>query len=67
MSNERTILAIGRIERALSKLEQYRPPLAQSGATQTEASDLQIRHERLKSEAKTAIAQIDRLLSEGAG
>jgi hypothetical protein len=61
MTNERTILAIGRIERALSKLEQYRPPAAQSVD-----SDLQIRHERLKTEAQRALLDIDRLLAKGA-
>jgi hypothetical protein len=61
MSNDRNILAIGRIERALSKLELYRPPAAQSAD-----SDLQIRHERLKSEAQKALSDIDRLLAKEA-
>jgi hypothetical protein len=60
MSNERTILAIGRIERALSKLEQYRPPSPSSGA-----ENLQFKHDRLKTEARNTIAEIDRLLSGG--
>jgi hypothetical protein len=61
MSNERTILAIGRIERALSKLEQYRP-----SASQNVDNDLQIRHERLRAEAQRTISDIDRLLGKGA-
>jgi hypothetical protein len=61
MTNERNILAIGRIERALSKLEQYRPPATQAGD-----SDLQIRHERLKTEAQRALSDIDRLLAKEA-
>jgi hypothetical protein len=60
MSNERTILAIGRIERALSKLEQYRPPSPSSGA-----ENLQLKHDRFKTEVQNAIAEIDRLLIGG--
>lgn len=58
MSNERTILAIGRIERALAKLETYRP-LA-GGDTMP---DLRAKHDRLKSEAQWAITEMDRLLN----
>jgi len=59
MANERLILAIGRIERALSKLEQYSPPKS------SEVSDPQLlqRHERLKSEASAAISAIDSILA----
>jgi hypothetical protein len=53
MPQDRMMQAIGRMERALARLENA------SG----EPSDLQQRHDRLKQEAQSAIADIDRLLS----
>ncbi len=57
MDNERVILAIGRLERALSRIET---------ATSTEKTDLDpalaARHEALKEEMKQAIRTIDGLI-----
>lgn len=58
MADERFIVAIGRIERALSKIEQ----LAVSPAT-SDDRDLAARHENLKLEAFAAIKDIDKILA----
>jgi hypothetical protein len=58
MAQERLILAIGRIERALSRLEAVKVPTG--GDT-----ELQARHEALKSETRAAIRDIDALLNAG--
>ena len=62
MANERLILAIGRIERALSKLEQFDPPKT-NGHPDT---NLLAKHERLKAEARATIKAIDSVLTGGA-
>ncbi|ATW05042.1 hypothetical protein C8024_04085 [Sphingopyxis sp. BSNA05] len=57
MDNERVILAIGRIERALSRIE--------SAKNRPEANidpALEARHEALKAEMKQAIRTIDGLI-----
>ncbi len=59
MANERLILAIGRMERALSRLERYQPPSRGDGADHALAE----RHEKLKSETRIAISAIDSILS----
>jgi hypothetical protein len=58
MAEQRLIVAIGRIERALSRLEQVpdRVPLVSDG-------DLARRHETLKAETRAAVADIDRILA----
>jgi hypothetical protein len=61
MAEQRLIVAIGRIERALSRLEQI-PDRAASVAD----NDLAQRHEILKSETRSAIADIDRILGGAA-
>ena len=61
MAEERFIVAIGRIERALSRLEK----MALSPAV-SESSDLSERHKKLKSETLAAIGDIDKILA-GAG
>ncbi|AMO71471.1 hypothetical protein [Sphingorhabdus sp. M41] len=57
MDNERVILAIGRLERALSRIES-------SNSTMKADADqmLEARHEALKSEMKQAIRTIDGLI-----
>lgn len=61
MGAERLIVAIGRIERALSRLEQLpSTTLAQSAPVD---NDLSERHQRLKSETRAAIEEIDRILT----
>ena len=57
MDNERVILAIGRIERALSRIE------SADSVTKTDADpELEARHEALKAEMKQAIRTIDGLI-----
>jgi hypothetical protein len=58
MMQDRMIQALGRIEIALGKLETKTVPEANSD----DHSALRARHERLKSEAHAAIAQIDDII-----
>ena len=58
MADERLIFAIGRIERALSRIEK----LAIS-PTASDDSDLNKRHEKLKSETLGAIHDMDKILA----
>jgi hypothetical protein len=60
MPQDRLMQAIGRMERALSRLENIDLRPLSGG---TEPSDLAQRHERLKSETRAAISEIDGLLS----
>jgi fumarate hydratase class II len=62
MAQEQLIMAIGRIERALSRLEQLKIPSTASGTD----IELQQRHNRLKHETSKAIRDIDALLQRGA-
>lgn len=59
MVQQRLIQAIGRIERALSRLEQA-PPKTNSMA---DDSGLIAKHEQLKAETHAAIKDIDRILA----
>lgn len=65
MPNERLILAIGQMERALSRLETAQARIATLPKA-TAPSDLAERHERLKAAASQALTGIDALL-EGKG
>lgn len=58
MADERFIVAIGRIERALSRIEK-----ATAAPVEHASSDIVERHEKLKSEARAAIHEIDKILS----
>lgn len=58
MADERLIFAIGRIERALSRVEKL--ATAPANAPDAELAD---RHERLKKETLDAIRGIDQILS----
>ncbi len=60
MAAQRLIVAIGRIERALSKLEQL-PDRTDPAADK----ELFARHEKLKSETREAIKEIDDILAGG--
>jgi hypothetical protein len=64
MSQDRMMQAIGRIERALARLEnvELTPP-----GQAPENSELTARHESLKAETRAAIGEIDRLLAEVKG
>ncbi len=57
MADERLIVAIGRVERALSRVEKLATLPAQ-----TQDADLVKRHERLKTETLEAIRGIDQIL-----
>lgn len=59
MTQERIIMAIGRIERALARIENL--PLSKNAGQAS--SGLSERHEALKSEARRAISDIDDLLA----
>jgi hypothetical protein len=58
MADERLIVAIGRIERALTRLETLKMPSNGDGA-------LIARYETLKSETRAVIRDIDALLTQG--
>ncbi len=57
MDNDRLITAIGRIERALSQIEQFDVNWAK------DAENLQNRHDALKSELSQTIKTIDDLIA----
>lgn len=61
MAEQRLIVAIGRIERALSRIEQ----MPEHTPSQID-SDLVRRHETLKTATRSVIVEIDRLLAGGA-
>jgi hypothetical protein len=61
MAEQRLIVAIGRIERALSRIEQL-----SDRAPSSSDDGLAQRHETLKAETRTAIADIDRILGGAA-
>lgn len=68
MENERVILAIGRIERALSRIE-----AAKQASTKSQPdlalgdTELEKRHAALKDEMKQAIQTIDGLIARQGG
>jgi hypothetical protein len=64
MSHDRMMQAIGRIERALGRLENVD---ARQMSAPTGDPELAARHEKLKAEALATIAEIDRLLAEVRG
>jgi hypothetical protein len=57
MAIERLMLAVGRIERALSRLETTSPP------PRITDDELRRKHERLKQETRAALAEIDNLMA----
>ena len=59
MAQQQLIIAIGRIERALSRIEQSPRPAVGVGNDE----QLLVKHEKLKSETKAAIADLDQLIS----
>ena len=66
MANERLILAIGQLERALSRLESAHAGLAENLQSHTIAAsdELLERHAVLKAAAAEALAGIDALLAK---
>lgn len=81
MGDDRLIIAIGRLERALARLESVgRAPaaapaagadgaaaMARVQAAEAELARLRERHERLRTGAAAALAGLDRLIAEQAG
>jgi hypothetical protein len=67
MAQERLIIAIGRIERALSRLEQAGFSYDSSPKSGSIPLDTALfeKHERLKTETRLAIRDIDALIREG--
>ena len=61
MTHDRLIIAIGRIERTLSRLEKL-----DMQAPLTNENGLLAKHETLKIAARDAIREIDALIGEGA-
>ena len=59
MAQQQLIIPIGRIERALSRIEQVPRPAVSVGND----DQLLARHQQLKSETKAAIADLDQLIS----
>jgi hypothetical protein len=59
MIEQRFILAVGRIERALSRIEKSAIAPASAGD-----NDLAERHEKLKSETRMAIQDLDKILAD---
>ena len=59
MAEQQLIIAIGRIERALSRIEQAPRPSAGT----PDGSELLAKHEQLKTETRAAIVDLDRLIS----
>jgi hypothetical protein len=66
MANERLILAIGQMERALTRLETVQGRIGQMEPACDQQSDsgLAARHARLKSAAAEALSDIDALLAK---
>ena len=59
MIEQRFIVAVGRIERALSRIEKSAIAPASAGD-----NDLAERHEKLKSETHMAIRDLDKILAD---
>lgn len=67
MLDERLVIAIGRLERALARIESLptRPtgvPGAQDGEIRAEYGFLEERHQRLRESTTAALAGLDRLI-----
>lgn len=64
MQNDRMMQAIGRMEHALARLEQWSKTASPAPAADT---DLLARHERLRQETKAALTGIDNLIHRMGG
>ncbi len=71
-NSERMILAIGQIERALSRMEtavahrhDTLPPTNDADTAQHQLQELQKLHQNLRTAAENAIRQIDQLTEKG--
>jgi len=62
MSDDRLITAIGRLERALSRIEAKGTAPARAPAIEARTDDLEERHQRLRARTHEAIERLDRLI-----
>ena len=63
MPDERLVLAIGRLERALARIEALPPPRPSSeSVARADYAALEARHRRLRDSTATALQGIDRLI-----
>jgi hypothetical protein len=64
VTDERLIVAIGRLDQALTRLESAVHSAAPSApaAGSAELTELRVRHERLKGRTQEAVAALDRLI-----
>jgi hypothetical protein len=63
MPDERLVLAIGRLERAIARIESLPPPRPSSEVvSRVDHRALEARHRRLRDSAATALQGIDRLI-----
>jgi len=69
MGDDRVIELIGRIDRALARIEAAaaRPPSPPHNADDARAAALEQAHQVLKSRVESAIVQIDRIIASGEG
>jgi hypothetical protein len=67
MSSERAVLAMERIERAIARLETAASSSRRGGSGDGELQELRQAHQALRGQVEGAIAQIDRLLTNGGG
>lgn len=68
MTDDRLITAIGRLERALSRIEASGVSPARAEKPRAEARHpLEERHQRLRARAQDVIGRLDRLLGESGG
>lgn len=63
MPDERLVLAIGRLERAIARIEALPPPPAPGSiVSRAQHEELEARHRRLRDSAASALQGIDRLI-----
>ncbi len=67
MGDDRVIELIGRIDRALSRIETAAARPAPPPPDDRRAASLEQAHQVLRGRVKSAIAQIDRLIASGEG
>ena len=67
MPDERAIIAIGRIERALARIEAAAGRAPRPSANDDELAELRQRHQALRDRVQGAVSQIDQLLAGRGG
>ena len=68
MSDDRLITAIGRLERALSRIEAKQTSVPRAPETGQHAyASLEERHQRLRTRTQAAIDRLDRLIGASSG